>query len=299
MSEPQLTSIIMVSYFTGPVLEKAIAAVLAQTATVELILVNNGNPPAIETAFLERFKDDPSVRYLTGHGNIGFGRACNLGARMARGDRILFLNPDSLLPPEAITTLYKQEKGLKRPFILGARLLDGEGKDQRGCRRALLTPQTAFIEALGLSTFLPKMRLNYHQEPLPRERTPMPAISGAFMYMIKEDFLHLGGFDEDYFLHVEDLDLCLRLSRKGGKAYFIPDLVVTHMGGTSKTTNQFLELNKAKGFIRYFHKNFEGFYPHPLLWLLDVAIWARYGLNVYLLPHLKALRPKSSEHKAG
>lgn len=279
MSAPQLTSVVMVSYHTGPVLDKAIASVLAQTAEVELVLVNNGNPPEVEGRLMERFKEDPKVRYLTGHGNIGFGRACNLGARMARGDRVLFLNPDSALPSDALVKLYKQEEGLKRPFMLGARLVDEQGRDQRGCRRELLTPQTALIEALHLYRFFPDKRLNLHEEPVPKKRVPMPAISGAFMYMVKEDFWRVDGFDEKYFLHVEDMDLCLRFRRTGGEIYFVPDVVVTHVGSTSQVTSAFIEKCKLKSFIRYFHENFSATTPQPLLWALYAAAWGRYYLK--------------------
>lgn len=280
MTTPQMTSVIMVSYHTGPVLDRAIEAVLNQNADGELILVNNGNPPEVEAALIERFKDEPLVRIMTGHGNIGFGRACNLGARVAQGDHLLFLNPDSILPPDALLTLYKEAHGLRRPFMIGARLVDEAGHDQRGCRRAFLTPLTAFIEAFHLYRFFPKVRLNYHEEPLPRKITPVPVISGAFMFMPKGDFNNIKGFDEDYFLHVEDIDFCLRFRIAGGEIYFTPALTVTHVGGTSHTTNLFLEKQKAKGFILYFEKHFAKTTPRPLLWLLYAAIWMRFAVKV-------------------
>lgn len=280
MTAPQMTSVIMVSYHTGPVLGQAIAAVMAQTANVELILINNGNPLDVEAALIKSLKDEPLVRLMTGHGNIGFGRGCNLGARVARGDHLLFLNPDSILPPDAVAHLHRVAEGLKRPFMVGSRLVDEQGRDQRGCRRALLTPLTAFIEALHLHRFFPKVRLNFHEEPLPERLSPMPAISGAFMFMPAADFKAIKGFDEGYFLHVEDLDLCWRFRQAGGEIYFDPSLTVTHVGSTSKTTNLFLEKQKAKGFVRYFHRNFGNTTPKPFLWLLDIAIWTRFALKL-------------------
>ncbi len=276
MTAPQMTSVIMVSYHTGPVLGRAIEAVMGQTANVELILINNGNPPDVETALIKSLKDEPLVRLMTGHGNIGFARGCNLGARVARGDHLLFLNPDSLLPPDAVAHLHRVAEGLKRPFMVGARLVDQDGRDQRGCRRELLTPLTALVEAFHLHKFFPKMRLNRHEEPLPERLGPMPAISGAFMFMPATDFRLVNGFDEGYFLHVEDLDLCWRFRQAGGEIYFDPSLTVTHVGSTSKTTNVFLERQKAKGFVRYFDLHFGKTTPRPFLWLLDAAIWFRF-----------------------
>lgn len=294
-----LTSIIMVSYHTGPVIEQAITSILNLEEDVELVLVNNGNPPEVESAFLERFKDHPTVRYVTGHGNIGFGKGCNLGVRMSKGERILLLNPDSILASDTIRHLYQQEKGLDRPFMLGARLVDEHGKEESGCRRALLTPLTAFVEAFGLYHFFPKYRLNFNHMPLPKHKTKMPAISGAFMYMVKEDFDRIHGFDEEYFLHVEDMDLCLRFTRHGGTIYFMPNLVVTHVGGTSDVSSSIIEKNKAISFSRYFHENFVGEHPYILLWALDLMIWVRYALKVHVFgssaPKKKA--PKAAAKK--
>ena len=289
---PPLTSVIMVTYHTGPVLDRAIASVLAQTEPVELVLVNNGNPPDVEKRLAEKAKNETRLRWLSGQGNVGFGKGCNLGAKNANGECLLFLNPDSLLPPDALARLHQRAAKLKRPFMLGARLVDEKGKDQRGCRRALLTPKTAFIEALHLQKCFPKQRLNYHEEPVPLDITPMPAISGAFMFMHQQDFWLIKGFDEGYFLHVEDMDLCLRFRRAEGEIYFVPDVVVTHVGSTSKATSLFLEKNKAQGFMRYFHENFGHAYPQPVLWALDAAILARLGLKQALAWYTGQGKPK-------
>src|SRR5262245_18009712 len=143
-----LTSVVMVSFHTGPVLFEAIASVLAQTVPVELCLVDNGNPPDIVARLQGMAAADPRIRFITGHGNVGFSKGCNTGARAAIGEYLLFLNPDSKLPPDALAKLQTHAVSLKRPYLLGARLLDEDGRDQRGCRRALLTPATALVEAL-------------------------------------------------------------------------------------------------------------------------------------------------------
>lgn len=277
-----LTSVITVSYNTGPVLFQSIASVLAQTEPVELCLVDNGNPPDVVKRLKAMAAAEPRMRLITGHGNAGFSKGCNIGARAASGDYLLFLNPDSLPPPDAARRLKQHAATLKRPFMIGARLLDQDGEDQRGCRRALLTPATALIEALHLHPFFPGARLNFHRETIPQALAPMPAISGAFMFLPRADFRSVDGFDEGYFLHVEDLDLCLRFRRAGGEIYFAPDVVVTHIGSTSNAAKAFVEKHKARGFIRYFHKNFGGEYPAWLLWLLDAAVWARTYAKIIL-----------------
>jgi GT2 family glycosyltransferase len=290
---PGLTSVVLVSYHTGPVLFQAIKSVLAQTAPVELCLVDNGNPPGAMAAIRSMALVDPRIRFISGHGNIGYSRGCNLGARAAQGEFILILNPDSMMPPDAVAGLKAHAAKLKSPFMIGARLLDEQGQDQRGCRRALLTPRTALIEALHLGRFFPSARLNYTLEPIPETLSPIPAISGAFMFLPREDYWNCGGFDEGYFLHVEDLDLCLRFRRQGGEIYFAPDIVVTHIGGTSDATSGFVEKHKARGFMRYFHKNFSEDYPAALLLALYAAVWCRAGVKTLSGMAKRRLRPQS------
>ncbi len=282
MSAASVTSVIMVSYHTGPVLFEAVTSVLNQSAPVELCLVDNGNPPEVVLRLQAMAAVDSRIRFITGYGNVGFSRACNLGARAATGDHLLFLNPDSKLESDALMRLHKHASVLSRPFMIGARLLDEQGKDQRGCRRALLTPKTALIEALHLGFLFPKERLNFNHEPLPAQLTPIPAISGAFMFLPRDDFWTIGGFDEEYFLHVEDLDLCFAFRKAGGEIYFAPDIIVTHIGGTSHATTAFIEKNKARGFVRYFHKNFAD-YPVLLILLLNAAVWLRMRLKLMMV----------------
>ena len=277
-----LTSVVMVSYHTGAVLDQAIASVLAQTAPVELCLVDNGNPPDVVEKLRAHAAADSRIKFISGHGNVGFSRGCNLGAQAGRGAFLLFLNPDSVLPPDSIARLLAHGATLKAPYMFGARLLDPDGTDQRGCRRALLTPATALVEALHLGAFFPSKRLNFDRDPVPDRITPMPAISGAFMFLPRTDFDRIHGFDEAYFLHVEDIDICLRFRRAGGEIYFVPDIVVMHVGSTSKAPKAFIERNKAHGFVRYFFTHFRGETPWLLLGMLYVSIWGGTYLKLAL-----------------
>jgi GT2 family glycosyltransferase len=266
----------MVSFRTGPSLFEAIRAVQEQSAPVELQLVDNGNPPDVVAQLQQISATDSRIKLITGQGNVGFGAGCNIGARAAKGDFIMMVNPDCVLAPGLVGELVKRSAQLPRPHILSVRVLDERGVDQRGSRRAFLTPASAFNEVFKIGS----QRLNYHDAELPTSTIPVEAVSGAFMFMPRDDFWSIGGYDEGYFLHVEDLDLCLRFNRAGGKIFFIPDLSVKHYGATSHVTKPFIERHKAKSFSRYFHKNFGNQYPRPFLWLLDAAIYARFLIVV-------------------
>ena len=245
-------SVVMVSYHTGAPLLEAIQAVLADKDILELIVVDNGNTVSARQRLWEFAKNNKRVRIAQGQGNVGFGRGCNYGARMAKGDYILFLNPDALIDKGAAMEMADCGEGLTRPWISGGLLKTVNGAEQRGARRSELTPVSAVVSFTPLHK-LPGFK-NIHLERLPRPKRPvaMPIISGACLMTDRESFNMLGGFDERYFLHVEDIDICKRARSAGGEVYFVPGASAMHYGSTSQVRIQKVEYEKFKGFLRYF-----------------------------------------------
>lgn len=290
MSRQILTSIIVVTYHTGRILGQVIDSVLSQTADVELILVNNGNPPEVERELVERFKDEPLVRLLTGHGNIGFSKAANLGARMASGEHLLFLSPTCVLPPDAVARFYDQEKLVKGPYLMGPRIVDRRGDEVHASRYIPADPKTYVIEALHLQRYFRQLRLELHKEPVPRAMTRVPGISRLCLFVKKSDFMALRGFNEGLFGGWEDYDLCCRFKQRGGYILFVPDVVVVHQKEGIEPFDPDLEKHRSRGLVKYFHENHTDKTFQPLLWGLYVLIWARYVLKTLLhgsLPFLK------------
>ena len=278
-------SVVMVSYWTGAVLSEAIESVLArdQEGVIELILVDNGNPHEV-TADLARWAvADPRLRLISGHGNVGFARGCNIGAREARGRHLLLLNPDCRLAPGAIPVLLAESSSLGEEWMLGCRVLNPDGSDQRGSRRALLTPYNALVEALRLDRLAPRRflhhRLNHHERPLPESTTRVPVVNGALMMLPTATFRAVGGMDEGFFLHVDDLDLCLRLHKAGVPVYFAPGVKAIHHAGSSRISPVRIEWYKARGFLRYFWLHYRGLRWLPLHGPLCAAILVRFGLK--------------------
>ena len=262
-------SIVMVSYRTGAALRHAVQRALAQEGLAELVLVDNGNPP--ET--LSALPQDARLKIITGQGNIGFARGCNMGAGAATGEYILLLNPDCLLPEGALARGMQALAEHPEAWAAGCLLLNADGTEQRGGRRELLTPETAWREALG------RGGLNRNEAPLPSETHEIPAISGAFMLLPRARWEELSGMDEGYFLHVEDLDLCMRIHRAGGKILCVPQIEVIHLLSTSDAPSAFVEWHKAQGFTRYFRQHFID-RPKPLLAALALGAYARMALRV-------------------
>ena len=282
---PEGISVIMVSYWTGPVLSAAIESVLApnQDGAAELIVVDNGNPPAVSGDLVRLAEGEARLTLVSGHGNVGFARGCNIGARRATGSYLLLLNPDCCLSPGAIPALLAEAKTLGDDWMLGCRVLDPDGSDQRGSRRALLTPYTALVESFRLDRLAPRLlrryRLNHHDKPLPADTTRVPVISGACMMLPAATFHAVGGMDEGYFLHVDDLDLCFRLHRTGIPVYYTPHVEAVHHAGSSRTNPVQVEWHKMRGFLRYFRVHFHSPRWLPLLGLLGAGILIRFGVK--------------------
>jgi GT2 family glycosyltransferase len=276
-------SAVMVTYQTGPALLRAIEAVLDQSDLQELVLVDNGNPAPVLAALRRLADSDDRVRLMTGHGNVGYAAACNLGARTARGDYLLFVNPDCLLPADAVAQFLAVAERAPQPAVLGCRLSNLDGTEQRGSRRAALTPGTALVETLRLDRMLPAnpriLRLNLHDRPAPEDVAEVPVVSGACLFLAARDFRALDGFDEGYFLHVEDIDFCFRMRKAGGHVIFLPDLRPVHYRSTSRAHPVFVEWCKARGFLRYFRKNCADSHPRFVILLTNLGVCLRFAVR--------------------
>lgn len=247
-------SAIVVSYRTGPVLFDCLHALLADPDISEVVVVDNGNPPEVAARLAAMAGD--RLKVVGDADNRGFAAGVNLGAKAAKGERLLVINPDALLRRGSVAAL---EAALgAEPAIVGGRIFGADGIEQRGCRRRRLTLASAAGTFLGLAR-APLLKrwfvdLNRHREPPPDGPVAMEAVSGALMYLTREGFGYLRGLDEGYFLHVEDLDLCARAELEGGSVTYAPDAGAYHYGATSDVAGVVVERHKAAGLKRYFAK---------------------------------------------
>ncbi len=254
-SDRPTLAIIMVSFRTGEVLFEAIDAALAEPAVDELILVNNENPADHIERLVALAADNNRLSVIHANENLGFAKGCNLGVRAARSDYLLFLNPDALLQPGSIGPMLDSARLAHEPAIVGARLIGVDEKEQRGARRGELTFTSALVAFLGIAKLLGVRDFHREHEPLPDGPVRVPAVSGAAMMMSRRGYDQVSGFDERYFLHVEDLDICKRSRELGGHVIFEPRAEIVHHGSTSKISVYRVERWKASGLIRYFRRH--------------------------------------------
>lgn len=267
---------IIVSYRTGPALSDCLASVFSARGLEEIILVDNGNPPA-EAKLLDALASaEPRARLLRGHGNVGFAAACNMGAQHARSDVLVFVNPDVVLAPDGIERLTSAVSAAAGPTLVGGDLRDRAGAPERGARRERLTLWRAMVSLSGMSRFegvVPALRdYDRCRDPLPNAAAPVGAVSGALMAMRKRDFETLGGFDEGYFLHVEDLDFCRRAEEAGWTVLFQPGPHGMHLRSTSAVEPGAVARHKALGAARYFRKFAKGPFEKAVAELAAAAL---------------------------
>ncbi len=264
-------SVVMVVYMTGEALEQSLACALADPLVDELVVVDNGSAPREAARLAEAARRDRRVVVIEGHGNIGFAKGANLGARRARGDILVFLNPDAFLQPDCVAALAREIDRLPVPSIVGSRVLNADRTEQRGARRGEITPVSALLSLSRLTQVkgLERYEVHWEGEASPEHAVQVPTISGACFCMRREDFEAVGGFDEKYFLHVEDVDLCWRVRSQGGEVLFHPKAEVVHLGHTSQTSPLKVEWHKGVGLARYFRKRASGFSQRLVAWVLS------------------------------
>lgn len=247
MGLPKVSAIV-VSYHTGPRLHECLYALLSDPDVSEIIVVDNGNQ-AREAAWLDQFTEDHSkVIVLRDGENSGFGAGVNIGALRATSDLLLVINPDAVMRRGSIGPLVAAMDGQPSPCVVGGKIFDIGGREERGGRRNTLT----LAAALGLTKW------TLEDEALPSGPIPVGAISGAFFAVSRADFDALGGFDEGYFLHVEDVDFCRRAIEAGGSVIFQPLAGALHYGSTSDAPSATVSAHKAYSLKRYFRKFAKG-----------------------------------------
>lgn len=278
-------STIIVNYNAGPLLRKCVDSLLACPLDIEIIVVDN----ASSDASLDGLQDLSQVCVIRNPANMGFAAACNIGVQASSAPFLLFLNPDCFFQPDAIAPLLAGLQSGDRVGMVGGLLVNEDGTEQGGGRRAVPTPWRSLVRAFGLQRFAnrwPKLFYDFHlhKQPLPDSPIEVEAISGACMLVRRDVMEDVGLWDEGYFLHCEDLDWCMRFRQKGWKILFVPDARISHaLGACSQSRRVFVEWHKHKGMLRFYRKFFRHQYPGVLMGLVVAGVWLRFGLAaVYL-----------------
>ncbi|MBL8299564.1 MAG: glycosyltransferase family 2 protein [Rhodanobacteraceae bacterium] len=297
MSSLPLTSVIIVAADSGPGLVEAVRTVLASEAPVEVLISDNASSDGSVAAVAAAFGDDARVRIVYNGKNLGFGAGVNRAAGLARGDYLLVLNPDCLLQPDTLPRLQAQAATIPGLGVIGVRIQHPDGSDELASirRDPTLCRSVASLSGLArLADRWPRLQGVDLALDLQARGADQPAevISGALMYLPRAAFDAVSGFDEGYFLHCEDLDLCRRLRDSGYAVHYAGSIAVIHgKGGSSRHRPVFVAWHKHRGMWRWFRR-FDPAARNPLLAALVFAgLWARFVLLVPWL-HWRRYRRK-------
>jgi len=246
-------SIIIVNHRADPILGECVAAATGETGpSREIIVVDNpanADISALDVPFGIRLTRIPVDR------RVGFGTACNLGAKKASGKYLLFLNPDVVLVDDAVTELFDGLRGYSGAGIAVGRLVGPDGKFQPNCRR-FLTPSRLFFSHGSILYRIFRVRRGDYLLPDYDQVTEVDWAGAALMMIERVWFDKLVGFDEDFFMYLEDTDLCYRLHREGGKIVFVPGAGGVHQWGYSTRPYRFRRiLWHHRSLWRYFVKH--------------------------------------------
>lgn len=270
MSLPPAVTAIVVSHDSGEYLTSCVADLLAQGVAMQVVVVDNASRDGAP----ERLPPHPALTLLRNTDNSGFGTACNQGAACARASRLLFINPDCRLPPDSLSRLCSHLEAHTDIGVLGARLLNADGSMQAAAQRRTPLPGRAIAQALGLRS----AEAQADTAPV-AGLIDVEATSGALMLMPRDLFERLGGFDTDYVLHCEDLDLCRRVLATGLRIAIADDVPVIHHKGTSSRRRPiWVEWQKHRGMWRYFRKFDAASSPLWLRCLVFVGLTAHFPL---------------------
>ncbi|EQD65894.1 glycosyl transferase, group 2 family protein [mine drainage metagenome] len=230
-SDTPRVSVLMVLADSGDGALDAARRALAAPECAELIVLDNASRDGIAQRLAREYADAARVRVLELGANLGFGAAMNRGAAVAQGDWLLLLNPDCLLAADSVSRLLDAAQG---GALAGAIVCDARGRPDPAAWRRAPTLRRVLCMMSGLARHeqrWPVLAGVNRRDALPDATVAVEALSGALMLLPRAVFARVGGFDEGYFLHFEDLDLCARVRAAGTPLRLAGAVRVLHAKG--------------------------------------------------------------------
>ncbi len=271
-------TIVIVNYNVQYFLEQCLLSVQKAMAglEVEVFVVDNNSVDGSIDMIESRF---PWVKLIANKENTGFSKANNQAMRLAQGQYILLLNPDTVIEEDTLHKVITFMDAHPDAGGLGVKMVDGKGNFLPESKRGLPTPQVSFYKIFGLSRLFPKSkRFNqYHLGYLSNDEIhEIEILSGAFMLMRKKALDQVGLLDEAFFMYGEDIDLSWRIIQGGWKNYYFPETRIIHYKGESTKKGSlnyvFVFYNAMVIFAK---KHFSAKNAKLFSWSINVAIWLR------------------------
>ncbi len=276
-------SVLIVAADSGPSLAECVRRALASTAVDEVLVMDNASTDGTPDALEREHADNARVQVVRNGANLGFGPAMNRVVALAAGEQLLLLNPDCLLGDGDVEALQHTLATEPRAGLVGAVVCDADGTPDPASRRRdplLRRSLNTLTGRAAREADDPRCAGIPVPGPMPQGVEDEEAVSGALMLLPRTVFDALDGFDEGYFLHCEDLDLCRRVRDAGWRVLLDGRVRVLHAkGGSSRHRPIFVSRHKHRGMWRWFRK-FDPAARNPLLaGIVWCGIWAHFVLG--------------------
>lgn len=277
-----VVSVVCVNYKGGALLVDCVQSVLASSVPIQLIVSDNGSSDGSLSLLRATLKGDQRLTVVENGRNLGFAGASNAALERAHGQYVLFLNPDCLIRPDTLEIMCAAMEAHANAAIAGCVIRNPDGSEQAGCRRRMPALWSGFGRAFGLDNLFKRIggyaSVDMNCEPLPESPMEVEAISGAFMFVRRTALEVVGSLDEEYFLHCEDLDWCMRFRQGGFQVLFVPGTEITHFKGVSSAARPVsVEWHKHRGMLRFYRKFLFDRYPRLVVLLVSAGVWLHFG----------------------
>jgi GT2 family glycosyltransferase len=272
MSRVPDIGVVVVSHRSAATLERCLGCLRHADEVAAIVVVDNASRDGTAAIAEIQAAADPRVAVVRNAGNPGFGSACNQGVRRLDTPWVAFVNPDVYLARDDLARLAAHARSVPGAGLVGTDAVDANGKADPAARRWDPSLRRLLLRAGA------RDELYFGRDPAtPLQR--VDATSGAVMLMPLALFRKLGGFDEGYRLHAEDLDLCRRVREAGYEVLVANDIVVLHLRGVSSRARPvWVEWQKHRGLWRYFRKFDSANTSRPMQALIWLALWAHFWL---------------------
>ncbi len=276
-------SIIVVNYNVKYFLEQCLYSVRKAVVGIdaEVFVVDNNSVDGSVEMLIQKF---PEVKVIANKENTGFSVANNQAMRVASGEYMLLLNPDTVVQEDTFSKVLDFMDAQPDAGGLGVKMLDGKGNFLPESKRGLPTPSVAFYKIFGLAALFPNSKLfgRYHLGFLSKDEThEVDVLSGAFMLMRKTTLDKVGLLDEAFFMYGEDIDLSYRIQLGGYKNYYYPHTKIIHYKGEStkkSSVNYVFVFYNAM--IIFAQKHFSQRNAQLFSFFINIAIYLRAGLAI-------------------
>jgi GT2 family glycosyltransferase len=251
-------SIVIICWNDLRVIRECLRSIFDGTHAIsfEVILSDNGSTDGSVEFVRETY---PSVRVVENRANLGFAKGNNAGIRVSHGEYVLILNPDTIIHDGALDKLVAFAERNPQAGAFGCRVQNADGSYQVSAR-LFPTVWRYWVNALYLKKLQAVSRLFAYEEYAGWNGDSERDVdwqSGCCVMFRRELLEKLGGFDEQFFYHFEEVDLCRRVWNTGAPIRFTPEAVITHLGGQSVSRFPIrFEIEKHRSRYRYFYKHF-------------------------------------------